>query len=209
MRLLNALLDLLYPPRCAGCHTRGVRLCAACVAQCVPLSPVRRAKALPADSALRRALGIYPFEGVLREAIHAFKYNGDQQLAAPLAALLVPHRPFAALAIVPVPLHKARQRERGFNQAHLLAHELSRAWQIPLLADLERVRATDHQVGQNARDRATNVQGAFVWQGKTPPPSTILLIDDVLTTGATLQACAAALIAAGATDVEGLTLARA
>ncbi|HYF64249.1 MAG TPA: double zinc ribbon domain-containing protein, partial [Herpetosiphonaceae bacterium] len=80
MRLFDALLDLIYPPRCAGCGTRGVRLCAPCVARCQPLPPPRRPKALPAAGPLRRALGIYPFEGVLREAIHAFKYNGDRRL---------------------------------------------------------------------------------------------------------------------------------
>ena len=209
MRLLEALLDLIYPPRCAACGTRGVRLCGACVAQCVPLPVQRRPRALPASSALQRALGIYPFEGVVREAIHVFKYNGERGLAVPLAALLAAHRPLEADALAAVPLHAERQRERGFNQAALLAQELGRIWGIPLVTTLIRVRATDHQVGQSARDRSANVQGAFVWDSQTPPPARIVLIDDVLTTGATLIACAEALCAAGASEVEGLTLARA
>ncbi|HYF63387.1 MAG TPA: ComF family protein, partial [Herpetosiphonaceae bacterium] len=126
----------------------------------------------------------------------------------PLAALLADHRPFAAAALVAVPLHPDRQRERGFNQAALLAGELSRLWEIPLVDGLARVRATDHQVGQNLRERELNVSGAFAWTGAAPPP-TVLLIDDVLTTGATLLACSAALAEAGSGVVEALTLARA
>jgi ComF family protein len=175
----------------------------------VPLPVQRRPRALPASSALQRALGIYPFEGVIREAIHVFKYNGERGLAAPLAALLADHRPLEADALVAVPLHSERLRERGFNQAQLLAQELGRLWQIPLLTALSRVRATDHQVGQSASDRAVNVAGAFVWSSPTPPPGRLLLIDDVLTTGATLIACAEVLCAAGAREVEGLALARA
>ena len=209
MRLFDALLDLIYPPRCAGCGTRGVRLCADCVARCVPLPPPRRPKALPAGGPLRRALGIYPFEAVLREAIHTFKYNGERRLAAPLAALLAAHRPFDAAALIAVPLHPQRERERGFNQAALLAGELSRLWSIPLVGGLVRVRATDHQVGQNLRERQHNVSGAFAWAGQDPPPGSVLLIDDVLTTGATLLACAEVLEQAGSTVVEALTLARA
>lgn len=209
MRFVQTLLDLLYPPRCAACGLRGVRLCQACIAHCVPLPPARRPRALPAETALRRALGIYPFDGVIREAIHVFKYNGERGLAQPLARLLVAHCPMEADALIAVPLHAARQRERGFNQAQLLAQELGQHWRIPVVAGLARVRSTDHQVGQSARERAVNVQGAFMWRSQTSPPPRVLLIDDVLTTGSTLMACAAALQVAGASDVEGLTLARA
>lgn len=208
MQLLQTLLDLIYPPRCAGCGTRGVRLCAACLATCIPLEPQRRPRPLSAASPLQRVMGIYPFDGVVREAIHVFKYNKDRGLARPLALLLTDFCPLKADALVPVPLHGERLRERGFNQSSLLAQELSKLWQIPVNEQLQRTRATDHQVGQNRTARAENVAGAFAWRG-APPPKTVLLIDDVLTTGATLESCATALLAAGATTIEGITIAKA
>ena len=111
--------------------------------------------------------------------------------------------------IVPVPLHPARHSQRGFNQSLLLAEELSTHTHVPLNhRDLLRVRDTVSQVGLGAADRRTNVQGAFAWQGGLLKGQHVLLIDDVCTTGATMEACALALSSAGAASVWGLTLAR-
>lgn len=208
-RLWNSLLDLVYPPRCYSCGKAGTQFCPTCLAECIPLTPPQRPQPLAADSPLERALGIYPFQGSLRAAIHAFKYQNAHPLAQILAPLLFDFCAWNDVVLMPVPLHGVRKRERGYNQAELLARHLAKAWQLPLSTDLQRVRATEHQVGQQAQARASNVAGAFEWRGQQPAPSHVLLIDDVLTTGSTFEACARALIAAGSTAVEGLALAKA
>jgi ComF family protein len=124
-------------------------------------------------------------------------------MAAHLAAW-----PLAIDSVLPVPLHCDRLAERGFNQAEALAREVANTLRLPLIADgLARVRMTEQQARLDARARAENMRGAFRWQGAAPPRR-ILLVDDVLTTGATMGACAEALRAAGAEMVYGLALAR-
>jgi ComF family protein len=111
--------------------------------------------------------------------------------------------------VIPVPLHPSRQRERGFNQAGLLASVLAERAGLPLNdVQLSRTRATPPQVGLGAEERKANVQDAFTWRGSGLEGLRILLIDDVCTTGATLEACAVALAAGGAKSVWALTLAR-
>ena len=204
-RVFELVLNLLYPPRCVGCGSRDSMLCAACCPQ--PLPESQRVQALAADAPLMRAQGIYAFTGTVRLAIHGLKYHKHQRLAVPLAALVVPYLPWEPHVLVPVPAHASRLRERGFNQAALLAHQLGSAWQLPVLDQLQRTRATEQQVGRSLPERAANVLHAFEWQGPAPP-ARVLLIDDVLTTGATLAACAAAVLKAGAAEVQGLAVAR-
>jgi len=151
------------------------------------------------------------FEGVLREAVHEFKYQGVRTLARPLARLMVEyqreHR-LPAEVLVPVPLHPQREAERGYNQAALLARAMGEALQLPVVEHmLARVRATPPQVGLNAAERRTNVHAAFS-ATTAAAGRRVLLIDDVCTTGATLDACAVALKAQGAESVWGLTIAR-
>ena len=173
-----------------------------------------------------RAVG--PYDGRLRDLLHALKYDGRRSLAPALAARL---RAQAAELLetadlaVPVPLHAARRRARGFNQAHDLAAGLG----LPVLAALRRVRATAAQTSLSAAARRRNVRGAFALaplgrHGMPWPPSprrrraamaaavagrVVVLVDDVVTTGATLAACAAVLREAGAAEVRGVTVARA
>jgi ComF family protein len=153
----------------------------------------------------------FVFASPLREVVHQFKYKGVRRLAQPLGQLMAAQlvaRPLVADAVIPVPLHRERLAERGFNQAEALAQVVARALDLPLLATgLERVRATEQQAHLDARQRAANVHGAFRWRG-APPPRRLLIIDDVLTTGATIGACAEALRESGATAVYGLALAR-
>ncbi len=152
----------------------------------------------------------------LRLCIRALKYSGNRRLAEPLGALLA--RTYTAYnmqadMIIPVPLHSERERRRGYNQAHLLAKVCAAQTGLPLHDTLvTRTRATPPQVGLTASERKCNVLGAF---SCTQPLATemlsgrkILMIDDVCTTGATLEACAAPLLAAGALSVWGLVLAR-
>jgi len=152
------------------------------------------------------------FEGVLRKAVHRFKYSGLTALASPLGGLMAEYwmqHPMPADIVVPVPLHVARLRERGYNQAALLAREMAR-W-VGLVVDeqvLVRQRATAPQVELNARERRKNVRDAFRCASNGLIGKQVLLIDDVCTTGATLEACAVALQEGGAGGVCALTLAR-
>ena len=160
----------------------------------------------------RRAAGWY--RGALRSVIHAFKYQGRRSLAEPLAALMrAAGQPLLAAAdvVVPVPLHPRRRWQRGFNQARDLAVRLG-----PPVADiLRRTRHTQPQTTLAAGRRGSNVRGAFElsgggWFGAGYPVAgrTVVVADDVMTTGATLEACARVLCAAGARAVFGLTAAR-
>ena len=154
------------------------------------------------------------YEGTLRELIHLFKYDGIAPLAKPLgdlmAAALPTHLRFDV--IVPMPLHWLRHWRRGFNQSELLAKEVSRRLGIPVVKAVRRKRSTSTQTGLSPHQRRLNVAGAFAqrrWPEAKIKGSSILLVDDVLTTGATVSACAAALKKAGARQVTVLSLARA
>lgn len=218
-------LDLLFPPRCVSCGRHGAWFCSRCQGQVQPIVPpvCTRCGRMPGGSAVCEACrhgapalnGLRAaalFEGPLRKAIHSFKYNCVRDLAGPLGEILAEgYSRFAVPAdlLVPVPLHRARQGQRGFNQSQLLAEELAaRAGLAVASRSLMRVRNTQSQVGLGAAQRRDNVRGAFAWRGETLRGRSVLLIDDVCTTGATMEACAAALYEANAAAVWGLTLAR-
>lgn len=226
-RLVGALLDLIYPPTCGGCQRAGARFCERCLAEVhwLDAGPVclrcgrpdpdgqlcaRCRHSPPALDAVRSAA---LFVGPLREAIHAFKYSGRSDLAEPLAGLMAAFWQRCALpadCVVPVPLHPSRERERGFNQATLLARAFAAQTGLTLtVGGLERVRETPPQIGLSASERRANVRGAFRIGVGMLPGRRPLIVDDVCTTGATLEACAAPLIAAGCETVYALTLARA
>jgi ComF family protein len=152
---------------------------------------------------------------VMREALHAFKFGGRRALAAPLAELLTAPGPAwlpegAPDLIVPVPLHPRRERERGFNQALLLARRIGRAWGRPVRADvLRRTAATPPQTELGLEARRANVRGAFALRRpEVVAGRHVLVIDDVFTTGATVGECARSLRKAGAARVGVLTVAR-
>lgn len=213
--LTDKVLGLLFPDRCAGCGRTGSLLCERCCASLRPYPAQRYAlssrKAGQSSLLDQIAIG-FVFEGALREAVHTLKYNRVRRMAGPLSELLAQHlrdHPLPADALVPVPLHARRLSERGFNQSELLAQHLAARTGVPCMHNgLLRSRDTPHQVGLDAQQRRENVRAAFVWQSSTPPPQRVLLIDDVLTTGATLEACAETLRRAGAREVGALALAR-
>ncbi len=157
-----------------------------------------------------RAVGY--LEGPLRTAIHRFKYHSIRLLAGPLGQLMSRYLLDNRLPVdvfVPVPLHPHRLRERGYNQAALLAQEMGKAMDLPFLEDaLLRVRSSVPQVGLSAQERRDNVKGAFHCADGNLVGQRILLVDDVCTTGATLEACTLALKEAGVSAVWGLVLAR-
>jgi ComF family protein len=155
------------------------------------------------------------YEDPLRTAIHAFKYRGQRGLAQPLGKLLAAHASGLAsrdAVIVPVPLHASRQRQRGYNQAALLAAVCASQLAIPVeMRGLRRTRATRPQVGLHAAARHENVAGAFTATprgARALAGKRVLLMDDVTTSGATLEAAARALHQAGAASVWGLALAQ-
>jgi ComF family protein len=157
------------------------------------------------------------FDGPLRSAIHNLKYENDTPLAAPLARLVFtalkchdhwPRWQAVPPALVPVPLHPGRQRARGFNQSELIARALGRLTGWKIETGLVRVRDTRSQVGLDAARRRDNVRDAFEWRGHAASAS-IVLVDDVCTSGATLCECARVLLHCGAKEVSAATVARA
>jgi ComF family protein len=149
----------------------------------------------------------------MRQAIYELKYHNLRALAAPLAEMLYHYfraSPLPVEVLVPVPLHPRRLRERGYNQSRLLARELGRLAGLPMIDDcLVRQRHTSPQARtSNVAERRSNTAGAFACRDQRLRGKQVLLIDDVATSGATLDACAAVLKAGGATSVWGLVMAR-
>jgi ComF family protein len=221
----EALLDLFFPPRCPGCGRVGFTFCQACqsrIEPCPAPACTRCGQPLAAErhcstcqqtpSQLDRITSCAIFAHPLRDAIHELKYNNSRNLARPLGARMVAtwrHGNLTADVIIPVPLHAARQAERGYNQAALLARIVSREVGVPIdEAALLRSKATQQQALLKAVERRENVKDAFACRGDVMGKD-VVLIDDVCTTGSTLEACAAALRAAGAASVWAFTLARA
>jgi ComF family protein len=221
----RALADGRRDPLCGDCWRALPRITPPCCARCGrPIGAFDGAPEPPAlaDVACGRcavdppaftwARAAAEYRDTLREALHAFKFNGRRWLARPLADLIVeqcgPILPPGASALVPVPLGRERERERGFNQAALLAERLARPLGVPVRPRwLARLRATLPQSELTAADRAGNVRGAF-GASSAVAGQHVIVVDDVLTTGATVAECARALRSAGAAAVGVLTVAR-
>jgi ComF family protein len=210
--------DLAFPGTCVGCGTEGQPLCPACA----PALDARLHEpggvpiGLPADipEPLLQIEWCAPFKGPVRDALHAIKYSGEQRLARPLGAAVARRWGgvgVGAEVIVHVPVHHERRRQRGYDQAERIAVEAAARLRLPHVAALDRVRATTAQFDLDRRHRRTNVRGAFaVRPGERHLISGrwVLLVDDVLTTGSTLAACAEALLEGGAAAVSAITVAR-
>ncbi len=212
-------LDLALPASCAGCGQEGKALCR----ECRPALDVRLAAepgvpiGLPADlpAPLLQLEWCAPFTGVTRRALHALKYDGERRLAPFLGAAVARRWARAGAAgdaLVPVPASPDRVRERGYDQAALIAAEAGRQLRLPVLHLLERTRATTAQFDLDRATRATNLVDAFrVGSGDSRlgiAGRWLILVDDVVTTGATLAACAGALMDAGALAVSAVAVAR-
>ena len=225
-KLKGIALDLLFPCWCIGCGKEGDFLCYSCRQQLPQIMPPLCPRCgrpqssgmlCPSCVAWRAEIdGIrspFRFEGLIREAIHQLKYRHLRALAAPLAQLLRDYfaaNPVPGEVLVPVPLHQKRLRERGYNQSSLLARELSKLINLPVVDDyLIRQRHAPPQARTSTVDeRKSNVAGAFACRDQRLQDKQVLLVDDVSTSGATLDACAVALKIAGAASVWGLVLAK-
>jgi len=233
----RAVLDFFLPAKCSLCGLSSDSSipdhpCATCLAQVKFFSSPRCfrcglgfsspsdvdhlcAECLSAERHFSRARAVCGYEGIIMEAISRLKYGGLTRLAKPLGNLLAEYQdPDFSLSdndlIIPVPLHTRRLRERGFNQSLLLARQVSRRRSIPLnFTALHRARQTQPQTQLSGAERRKNVRGAFeVRKTEAVEGKRILLIDDVFTTGATVQECASVLREAGVIEVHVLTLAR-
>jgi ComF family protein len=209
-------LDFALPAQCAGCRREGAALCGDCLPalevrlEAVPGVPI----GLPADipPPLLQLEWCAPFTGVTRRALHALKYDGERRLA-PLMGAAVARRWARAGAggdaLVPVPASPDRVRDRGYDQAALIAAEAGRRLRLPVLRALERTRATTAQFDLDRAARASNLGGAFrAVDAVAVEGRWLVLVDDVVTTGATLAACATALLEAGAAGVSAVAVAR-
>jgi len=221
----SSFTNLLFPPTCGGCRTAGSLWCDACRASVKPVEPpwcekcgepntptqlCSKCRAQPLQIEQIRSVAL--FLGPLRQGIHRFKYEKLASLADPFGVMLADYwcaKQLAADWLIPVPLHPSRERNRGYNQSNLLAQRLAAQVGIPLISKgLRRTRATAVQMELNATQRKENVFGAFACEDERVRGTRVVIIDDVCTTGATLEACAAALLKTGAASVMGLTLAR-
>jgi len=211
------IIELIFPPNCVGCGSAGAWWCDHCDAQVKQIATPRcsgcgklTAKGQYCPRCRRKTVltgliaGAY-YQPPFNRAVQALKYRHAWAVAPRLVVYLLPPSAQAGLSatvlVVPVPLHAARQRQRGHNQAEVLARLVVKAtgWQIT--TDLERTKHTTSQTGLTRAQRQTNVRDAFRWRGPPLQNRTVLLIDDVATTRSTLNACAAALKAAGARQV--------
>ncbi|MFY9838547.1 MAG: ComF family protein [Xanthobacteraceae bacterium] len=231
---LRAALDLALPPLCAACHepVDGRGLCPACWSKLSfitrpycerlgipfvydPGPGILSMEAIASPPAYHRARAAVRFDEISRGLVHALKY-ADRLDLAPMMGRFIAHAGREVLAeadaLVPVPLHWRRLWARRFNQSAMLAAAISTQIGVPVAANaLRRVKPTAQQFGLSRTERAANVQGAF----RVPPDGKaavtrrrLVLIDDVLTTGATVDGCARALLRAGAANVDVLVFAR-
>ncbi len=218
--------QILLPGRCALCDCSGSHpLCSACWKALPRLGPTRcRGCARPLSQpglcgpCLRRPLSLqqihasYHFDAPLSALIHRFKYRqrwADARLLARLMLEDVPDWPAGTL-LLPIPLHPHRLRERGYNQAALLTRHLARTMQLPSsLTALQREHDTPQQQGLSRQERQRNLKGAFRVDSSQVAGRCVVLVDDVMTTGSTLDTASRALLRAGARQVEGWVLARA
>lgn len=204
--LITPLLELIFPPRCAGCGRVDYRFCPRCHDD-LTTYPLYLHQAAAFDRLPVAATSVH--EGIIQSAIHAMKYHNLPQLAQPLSVRLADalrQLGWQPDLIAPVPMHTDRLQRRGYNQAERLSAGLAAQTEgvhHPNL--LLRVRSTRSQVGLNRAERLANLKDAFA-VAEDVTGQHILLVDDVFTTGATLMGCAESLIAAGAAQIYGLTV---
>ncbi len=225
-KLGEVALNLLFPHRCIGCGREGEIICSSCqinlpriMPPVCPMCGRPQSSNISCPDCVKRQSYVdgirspYRFEGVIRQAIHQFKYRNLRSLATPLAQLIDNHLktyPIPGDVLIPVPIHKKRIRERGYNQSLLLARKLGKLTDFSVIENclIRRIQSPPQARSASVEERHRNVADAFICKDSRLRGKQVLLIDDVTTSGATLDACAKVLKAAGASSVWGLTLAR-
>lgn len=229
--LFGQLLDLIFPPRCAICKKKGQKmLCDDCLSKVTYIKPpICRICGKPRDKyfagdlcedcckkgmPFTTARSVVLYDGVMKEAIHKFKFEGKKALSPILGRFLIEHLNRSEIPIkkidtvIPLPLSKKRERQRGYNQTELLAKEISARYPIKMDSrSLKKVKDITPQFELSRKERLLNIKGAFSCSPLTG--KNVLLIDDIFTTGATVREASRVLKAAGAASVYVLTLARA
>jgi ComF family protein len=224
------VLDILFPIKCFNCQCEGAYLCEQCFRELKfnDVKYLKRARANLKTPNLEEVIIAGDFESsILHNLIIKYKYNFISALGKTLARFLIlfwqnkiliqdpnqtkscftlPHYPH--LLIIPIPLSKKRQRWRGFNQAEIIAQEFSAYFNYELSLNLKRLKHKNPQAALNEAERLENIKSVFAWQGENLNNFTIILIDDVITTGATLNEAARVLKEAGAKKIYGLVLAK-
>lgn len=215
-RVWNGLLGLLFPSRarCLGCgdltgNLHEDFLCDRCREKMDSLFALYEADDAQ-KMGLRRAFAPYPYQPPVKGVIRAFKFASLPTLAEPLSdemcRLLVAQGLTGYDCVAPVPLHRKREYERGYNQSLLLAQSIAEQLKLPVYTDLRRTRSTRQQAMLSSSERRKNLQNAFACKTPVPGPR-VLLVDDVLTTGSTAASCAQALREGGARQVDACTIA--
>lgn len=205
-RIASTVLDVLFPASCRSCGADGAWLCDRCCRTIHPFA--RRSPVAGVDTLL--TLGSYDIP-MLQKAIHELKYAGGRVLCEPIASMMasVFKTTLKSEAIVPVPLHAARERERGFNQSAELSRALSARLGIRVADAVQRSRRTIPQVTLNEADRLRNVRAAFALKQELENvPKNGIVVDDVFTTGATISEVAGVLHSAGMEHIIALTIAK-
>ncbi|MDD2522169.1 MAG: ComF family protein [Anaerolineaceae bacterium] len=225
LSIARTALDWLFPPTCLGCGEEGVFICPECFSKiklvprdvcnyCGAYTSKKGKCANCHDRQLPyagfRAFAFY--EGVIRKAIHHLKYQNDLTIGRYLAGLLTmvyQRTNWEADLVVPIPIGEQKRYERGYNQAERLAKPLAELLEIPFTSEaLIRINEISSQVGLNHEERRENVREAFVANARLLEGKKVLLVDDVFTSGATMEAAASEVMAAGATRVFCLTVAK-
>jgi ComF family protein len=215
---MRSVVDLLVPSACCGCGRLGRILCDTCIGGLRPASDGRdRFFAADASAVIGEsmvlALTAFAHEGPLRKALERLKYAAARRVAEPIARAAAPTLSQlvaigGAATLVPVPIHPTRLRQRGYNQAGLIADALGGLLRIPVQELIVRSRETTKQHRLDRAARLRNLQDAFERAPGASPAGPIILVDDILTTSATLEACAGVLRRAGSEDVYGFAIAR-
>ena len=201
------VINLIYPPQCVHCGRVDTSFCTACTEQLSQEAIVTTLRNLPTNSVI---VSTGSHTGILQSGVQALKYHNETNLAQVFAmriAAAIQETRWTFDTIIPVPLHSSRIQERGYNQSQEIASVLSEVIRCPSNPHaIQRIRATRSQVDLNREERQNNMNNAFLGNSQEIYGSVILLIDDVLTTGATITACAQAAYDAGAKAVYGATV---
>jgi len=225
-KVKGIVVDFFFPQWCVGCGKEGAFICQKCqrsLSRIMPplcprcgkpqFSGILCSSCVSWQAEIDGIRSPFQFDGVIRQAIYHLKYKNLRALATPLAKLLNDYlvtNPIPGEVLMPVPLHHKRLRERGYNQSILLAHKLGKLTNLSVVDDyLIRERHSPPQArASTVNERRSNVAHAFTCRDHRLENKQVLLIDDVSTSGATLNACASALKASGVSSVWGLVLAR-